>query len=149
MPLVSPTIIRQKNQKFISLVLLTCSIVLAFISAAFLIFLFQRNATLREKIKAFSKDLSKFDYSKLYRNEKKKKDIEKEGEEAKEKMLKNVDTNLANQHEQGETQPSPPSRSSTSSWALEEPASSNMDITTGHIILVNLFKLVINLKITN
>lgn len=130
---------------------MTCSIVLAFIMAAFVIFLFQRSATLREKVKTFTKELSKFDYRKLYRND--KKDVEKgeeeEEEEVKEKMLKNVDTNLANQHVQPEMQPSPPSRSSTSSWALEDPIITNMDITTGHVILVCLVRLVSNQSITN
>lgn len=57
------------------------------------------------------------------------------GEGAKPKP-KNVDTNLANQQQSGpDSQSSPPSRSSTSSW-VEEPVLSNMDIKTGHIILV-------------
>ena len=60
------------------------------------------------------------------------KKVDGKGEECK---PKNIDTAVASQQSQ-DMQTSPQSRSSTSSW-VEEPVSSNMDITTGHIILVS------------
>lgn len=67
-----------------------------------------------------------------------KTDVEKQcydDKAKKESNVSNINTNAAK--EQGcDQQGSPPSRSSTSSW-IEEPVVSNMDITTGHIILVS------------
>lgn len=56
-----------------------------------------------------------------------------EPKSGKTKSVKHVDTNTGSQSGQ-DAQKSPDSRSSTSSW-VEEPVSSNMDITTGHLIL--------------
>lgn len=126
------------------------------------VFIWRRNETFREKVKGLAKipeDWANFDYQDLCRQKMKGKpgDDEKDCSKAggggcsggsngksgsccssgseKASNLKNVDTTLANQEKGPDVQPSPPSRSSTSSW-VEEPVSSNMDITTGHIILV-------------
>ena len=155
--MLSESIIKKSNEKLINLYLFIASVVLAIVGATGVIFLFHRNATFRDKMKGFvkaSEDWMNFDYQDLCRQRMKSKSNEKEEAECSKagtsgacgsgsssdsisSKLKNVDTNLANQGQQGpDVQPSPPSRSSTSSW-VEEPVASNMDISTGHVILVS------------
>lgn len=141
LPVISASFAKQSNQKLISLTVSICTVVLAILASATLIFFLRRNAYIREKVKGFmkiSEDWMKFDYQDLCRQRMKGKGGK--DEEAECTMAgttgksKSVDTTAANQQAGNDSQPSPQSRSSTSSW-VEEPVSSNMDITTGHIIL--------------
>lgn len=160
-PVVSAKIIEQNENYWINATLAIFMVVGVVVLLALSVFIWRRNETFREKVKGLAKipeDWANFDYQDLCRQKMKGKpgDDEKDCSKAggggcsgggngksgsccssgseKASNLKNVDTTLANQEKGPDVQPSPPSRSSTSSW-VEEPVSSNMDITTGHIIL--------------
>ena len=63
--MVSAAVMRKSNEKLINLTIMICSLVLATIGTAFVIFLYRRNANFREKIKGLmkmSEELRKFDY---------------------------------------------------------------------------------------
>lgn len=158
-PVVSAKIIEQNEDYWLNVTVAIFMSVCGVVTFAIIVFLWRRNGkSIREKVKGLAKlpeDWANFDYQDLCRQKMKgkpgdeEKDCSKAAQSAKSGScssagsekganLKNVDTSLANQEKGPDMQPSPPSRSSTSSW-VEEPVSSNMDITTGHIILVILF----------
>ncbi|KAI7685861.1 hypothetical protein SSS_09853 [Sarcoptes scabiei] len=145
LPVVSASLMQKFNERMMTYTMFICTFIFAIIVLSFAMFLLRRNQTFREKIKGFmkiSEDWIKFDYQDLCRQRFEKKDsmaktdVEKQcydDKAKKESNVSNINTNAAK--EQGcDQQGSPPSRSSTSSW-IEEPVVSNMDITTGHIIL--------------
>lgn len=134
LPVLSDKAIAQNNEQIKLITILVCSLVVSIVLIAYVLIAY----VFRERIKGlmkFSGDWINFDYQDLCRqrfgqNKSSKTDVE-QGKQS-------TDTKpISQQQQQGrDGQNSPASRSSTSSW-IEEPVSSNMDITTGHIILVS------------
>ncbi|KAH7639486.1 tyrosine phosphatase IA-2 [Dermatophagoides farinae] len=132
LPVLSDKAIAQNNEQIKLITILVCSLVVSIVLIAYVLIAY----VFRERIKGlmkFSGDWINFDYQDLCRqrfgqNKSSKTDVE-QGKQS-------TDTKpISQQQQQGrDGQNSPASRSSTSSW-IEEPVSSNMDITTGHIIL--------------
>lgn len=144
LPVISPKLQQKSNEHLVRMILLVCTITLSSITGAFLFFLLKRNTTFREKIKGFmklSEDWLKFDYQELCRQRFQCKSTKGKNEEINKDLNSKTKSTILSQgtnrsgSSDGQNGPaSPSSRSSTSSW-VEEPVSSNMDITTGHIIL--------------
>ena len=134
LPVLSDKAIAQNNEHIKLITILVCSLVVSIVLIAYVLIAY----VFRERIKGLMKlsgDWINFDYQDLCRqrfgqNKSSKTDVE-QGKQS-------TDTKpISQQQQQGKDgQNSPASRSSTSSW-IEEPVSSNMDITTGHIILVS------------
>lgn len=140
---VSNQVAKASLHRLTTLTLTLCGLIMAALVSGVLVFLYRRNAKFREKLQLFTSrpDLeASLDYEDLCRQRMQNKSNEKQepiqvtqttgtGVHSTSKLV----SKLSQQSSDG-AQPSPPSRSSTSSWS-EEPVASNMDISTGHIIL--------------
>ncbi|XP_057655924.1 receptor-type tyrosine-protein phosphatase N2 [Diorhabda carinulata] len=113
------------QSQFYIIIFLVCGILGALIIASALLIFIRRHVKLREKLQGLSKpdtEASK-DYQDLCRAR-----MATKGQTATDTVHGRI-TSLSKESEQ-----SPSSRSSTSSWS-EEPALHNMDISTGHMVL--------------
>jgi receptor-type tyrosine-protein phosphatase N len=139
---VSNEVAKASLHRLTTLTLTLCGMIMAALVAGVLVFLYRRNAKFREKLQGFTSrpDLeASLDYQDLCRQRMQNKSNEKSeaiqvapttgtGVHSTSKLV----SKLSQQSSDGAQQS--PSRSSTSSWS-EEPVASNMDISTGHIIL--------------
>lgn len=117
--------INNTNQFYIVL-FMVCGVLGAMILAALVLILIKRHIKSREKLQGLSRpdtEASK-DYQDLCRAR-----MASKGQPASSETVHGRITSLSRESEQ-----SPSSRSSTSSWS-EEPALHNMDISTGHMVL--------------
>ncbi|KAJ8970255.1 hypothetical protein NQ317_010499 [Molorchus minor] len=113
------------QQQFYVVIFLVCGVLAAMIIAAACLILIRRHIKSKEKLQGLTKpetEASK-DYQDLCRAR-----MAAKGQPAGESVHGKI-TSLSRESEQ-----SPSSRSSTSSWS-EEPALHNMDISTGHMVL--------------
>jgi receptor-type tyrosine-protein phosphatase N len=139
---VSNQVAKASVHRLTTLTLTLCGVIMAALVSGVLVFLYRRNAKFREKLRAFTSrpDVeASLDYQDLCRQRMQNKSNEKSeaiqvapttgtGVHSTSKLV----SKLSQQSSDGAQQS--PSRSSTSSWS-EEPVASNMDISTGHIIL--------------
>lgn len=113
------------QSQFYIIIFMVCGVLGAMIIAAALLIFIRRHVKMREKLQGLSKpdtEASK-DYQDLCRAR-----MATKGQPATDTVHGRI-TSLSKESEQ-----SPSSRSSTSSWS-EEPALHNMDISTGHMVL--------------
>ncbi|XP_018575547.1 receptor-type tyrosine-protein phosphatase N2 [Anoplophora glabripennis] len=124
MQTVLTTALNNENQFYI-VIFMVCGVLAAMIIATALLILIRRHIKLKEKLQGLNRpdtEASK-DYQDLCRSR-----MAAKGQPPGETVHGRI-TSLSRESEQ-----SPSSRSSTSSWS-EEPALHNMDISTGHMVL--------------
>ncbi|XP_054164125.1 uncharacterized protein LOC128961850 [Oppia nitens] len=141
------SLLSSSAHRLTTLTLTLCGLILVALVASVVMFLYRRNTKFRQKLQGLTSRLdleASDDYQDLCRQRMHNKSNEKQesiqvtptgstGVHTRGKLVSKLSQQSSGEGGNG-TQASPPSRSSTSSWS-EEPVASNMDVSTGHLIL--------------